>query len=170
MTENVATAYVHGPGEGRALWFLGGLVAWKAITATTQGHFELIEQRGRRGFAAPVHAHDQEAEGFYVLEGELAFMLGDDRRQAPAGSFVFVPPTTPHAFVVESTEARFLTIITPPGRFEAFVEEIAESAPSRDLPPPDSRPPDIARIDAAAARHGQQIMGPPPAPRDTARE
>ena len=163
MTDNVA-AYVHRPGEARALWFLGGLVTWKATNATTHGHFELTEQRGRRGFAAPVHVHEQEAEGFYVLDGEMTFVLGDDRQHVPAGAFVFVPPATPHAFVVESAEARFLTIVTPPGRFEAFVEEIAESAPSRDLPPADSRTPDIARIDAAAARNGQQIMGPPPAP------
>ncbi len=153
--------YVHAPQEGRPVWLLDGLVVWKATRGTTGGHFELVEQQGRRGFGPPVHLHEQEAEGFYILEGELTFLLNDRTIRAEPGSFVFVPPATKHAFVVDSAEAKFLLVVTPPGKFEAFVNELSEPATSAILPPPSTTPPDRARFDAAAQRHGQRSFGPP---------
>lgn len=151
--------------EGRAIWFLGGLLTWKAVAENTAGAYGLVEQLGPRGFAAPVHLHEREAEGFYVLEGEVSFILEDERLQASAGSFVYVPPSARHAFVVESQHAKFLTFINPARPFEDFVEELSEPAKSRTIPSPPAGPPDVARIEAAAAKYGQKILGPPPAPR-----
>ncbi len=148
--------------EGRAIWFLGGLLTWKAVARDTDGQFGLVEQLGGHGFSAPVHFHDREAEGFYVLEGEVAFVLDDERVQAPAGSFVYVPPKVKHAFVVDSPQARFLTFINPAMPFEAFVEELSVPATSSTLPP--QSPMDLGRVGAAAAKYGQKIVGPPPDP------
>ncbi len=150
--------------EGRAIWFLGALLTWKATGENTGGQYELVEQLGARGFAAPVHWHEREAEGFYVVEGEVTFILGDQTIQAPAGSFVFVPPSAKHGFVVESSEARFLTFVTPAG-LEAFFEELSEPAKVRILPPPLERPLDVERIEMVMAKYGQKLLGPPPTPR-----
>ncbi len=92
----------------------------------------------------------------------MSFVLDDKRVEASAGSFVYVPPKVKHAFVVESPQARFLTFINPAMPFEAFVDALSVPADSRTLPPPSA--PDLQRIDAAAAKYGQQIFGPPPAP------
>lgn len=157
------TGYALKRDEGRAIWFLGGLLTWKATGRNTAGQYELIEQMGAHGFAAPVHSHEQ-AQGFYVVEGELTFILGDETVQAPAGSFVYVPSNTKHGFVVESPEARFLVFITPAGE-EAFFEELGEPAKARALPPSLEGPPDVERIETVAAKHGQKIFRPGPAPR-----
>ncbi len=149
--------------EGRAIWFWGGLLTWKTVGENTGGQYELVEQRARRGFAAPVHSHEREAEGFYVLEGEVTFVLGDEKLRAPAGSFVFVPARARHAFVVESPEAKFLTIINPAG-LESFFDELSEPAERQALPPPLEAPPDVERINAVMAKYGQQLLGPPPVP------
>ena len=48
-----------------------------------------VEQLGPRDFGPPVHSHDRESEAFYVLEGELSFVLGRSgwgRRPAPSWS------------------------------------------------------------------------------------
>ncbi len=162
MSVREATSgYVYAPQEGKLVWLLGGLLVWKATGHTTGGRFEVVEQQGRRGFGPPVHLHEEEAEGFYVLEGQMTLLLNEDRILAEAGSFVFVPPGIKHAFVVDSADAKFLVVVTPPGKLEAFVNELGEPAPSAVLPPPMTAPPDQARFDAAAQKHGQRAFGPP---------
>ena len=84
---------------------------------------------------APLHTHESESEGFYVLEGEVSVVVGDRTLTVTAGSFAFVPPKVRHAFRVVSPEAKFLTIIAPAG-LRAFFEEMGGPAASRSLPPP----------------------------------
>jgi len=149
--------------KGRAIWFLNGLLTWKAGDAETGGRWELVEQLCPRGFAPPVHSHDVEAEGFYVLDGEVTFVLDDERVVAAPGSFVYVPAGCRHSFVVESAVAKFLTFVVP-ARLEPFIEELGQPAGTSSLPdPPLSL--DVARFEAAAKKHGQKTWGPPPAPR-----
>ena len=49
------------------------------------------------GFQIP-HWHEDLDEVFYVLEGEIEFLLDGQWRRAAAGSTVFVPAGTVHAF------------------------------------------------------------------------
>ncbi len=49
------------------------------------------------GFQIP-HWHEDLDEVFYVLEGEVEFLLGGEWRAATAGTTVFVPAGTVHAF------------------------------------------------------------------------
>ncbi len=150
-------------GEGRAVWFFGGLLTWKAVASNTGGHYELVEQLGRRGFAAPVHMHELETEAFYVLEGEMTFVLGSKIIPATAGSFLYVPQQTKHAFVIESEEAKFLALASPPG-LEPFVNELGKPAKTLTLPPLSESMPSPTQIEAAALKHGQKFFGPPPTP------
>lgn len=156
--------YVLKRDEGRAIWFLDALLTWKATGANTDGQWELVEQLGPHGFGPPVHSHDRETEGFYIIEGELSFILGEERLSAPAGSFVYIPPATKHAFVVESSQAKFLTIVAP-AALEPFLDELSVPAAARRLPGPLAQPLDVERFAAAAAKYGQKMHGPPPAPR-----
>ena len=153
-------------GEGRAVWFFGGLLTWKAVSGDTEGHYELVEQLGRRGFAAPVHIHERETEAFYVLEGEMTFVLGSKTISAAAGSFVYVPQRTRHAFVVESEEAKFLALASPPG-LEPFVDELGKPAMSPKLPSLSENMPSPEQIERVATKYGQKFFGPPLAPRSS---
>jgi hypothetical protein len=49
---------------------------------------------------------------------------------------VFVPAGVKHALVVESAEARFLALAMPPGKLEAFLDELGQPATQAVLPPP----------------------------------
>jgi mannose-6-phosphate isomerase-like protein (cupin superfamily) len=44
------------------------------------------------------HVHAEEDDAFYVLDGELAFLLDDGEVAAPSGTFVLVPPGVKHTF------------------------------------------------------------------------
>ena len=69
---------------------------------------------GRGGPEA--HVHDAEDDAFYVLDGELTFLLGDDAVRAPAGTFVLVPPGVLHTFANRTaTPVRVLNIHAPAG-------------------------------------------------------
>jgi mannose-6-phosphate isomerase-like protein (cupin superfamily) len=45
-----------------------------------------------------MHVHDDEDDAFYILDGELTFLLDDGEVAAPAGTFVLVPPGVEHTF------------------------------------------------------------------------
>jgi hypothetical protein len=51
-----------------------------------------------------------------------------------------------------------------PDGFEQFAAEVGEPARALTLPPEPTRPPDLAALAAAAARHGIRILARPPQP------
>lgn len=152
-------------GEGPALWHLGSLATFKATSETTGGQLWLQEVLGGRGYAAPMHRHSREDEAFYVLEGEIAFHVGDEVLGAGAGSFLWAPRGIAHGFCVESDQARFLAFSGTAG-LDRFFFDTGEPAGALTLPPPAAGPPDVAALAAAGAAYGVELVGPPPAPRD----
>jgi quercetin dioxygenase-like cupin family protein len=106
----------------------------------TGGRYALIEQLMPHGRQAEPHRHEREDESFYVLEGELVFSLGEgeDERvvRGSAGTFVWIPRGTHHAFRVESETARTLNTYLPAG-FEQLI--LAQTVPASELSlPPDA--------------------------------
>jgi mannose-6-phosphate isomerase-like protein (cupin superfamily) len=64
----------------------------------------------------PMHEHADEDDSFYVLEGEMTFLLEDEEILAGSGTFVLVPPGVQHTFANRSdTVARMLNIHAPAG-------------------------------------------------------
>ena len=69
---------------------------------------------GREGPSA--HVHHDEDDAFYVLDGELAFVVNEEEILAPAGTFVLVPPGVRHTFGNRTSEpVRILNIHAPAG-------------------------------------------------------
>ena len=151
------------PGEGEALWFIGGLTTIKADAAGTAGRVAVTENLAPRGSGSPLHVHHREDEWFYVIEGELTFWVGGETIVAPAGSFVYGPREVPHTFIVSSEQARFLLVVEPAG-FEDFVRALATPAERLEIPPASSEPPDLEALVAVAASYGIDIVGPPGIP------
>jgi cupin domain len=52
------------------------------------------------GFGPPLHIHHREDEAFYLLDGAMQVVCGEDRWEAGPGSLVMLPRGVPHAFVV----------------------------------------------------------------------
>jgi mannose-6-phosphate isomerase-like protein (cupin superfamily) len=72
------------------------------------------------------HYHANHTDAFYVLEGELEFVLDGNPVRATAGTLVVAPRGEVHAFPVAiGGPARFLNIHAP-GGFERYMRALVE--------------------------------------------
>jgi mannose-6-phosphate isomerase-like protein (cupin superfamily) len=149
--------------EGRALWHLGALLNFKALGEETGGQFWALEGLADKHMAVPLHSHSREEEVWYVLEGEIAFTVGDRTMTAGPGSFAYIPRGVPHTFQVLSETARWFGFGTPAG-LDRWFFETGEPAQALTLPPPPEGPPDVAAIVASLQAYGTETLGPPPSP------
>jgi mannose-6-phosphate isomerase-like protein (cupin superfamily) len=106
-----AAAVVVPPGEGHVL----GNVEFLARSADTpRFNFAIIEIAVGRELEA--HIHEGEDDAFYILEGEMTFLLEDGEVGAGPGTFVLVPPGVDHAFRNDGpVPVRMLNIHAPAG-------------------------------------------------------
>lgn len=147
--------------QGRALWHFNALLTFKALGAETNGQFWALEGLADRQMAVPLHAHSREDEVWYVVEGEIAFTVGDETRIGGPGCFVHIPRNVPHTFQIRSETARWFGMGLPAGLDQWFFET-GEPAQALTLPPPPTSPPDVGAIIASLKAYGTETLGPPP--------
>jgi len=121
MTDNRAWVIV-APGEGAALELgLARPTIKIGPPLSTQIGLLASELPPGGGLRVP-HWHEALDEWFYVPEGEIDYPLETQWRRAPAGTTVFIPAGTIHAFRNDSgSPARHLAI-GPPGVVELITE------------------------------------------------
>jgi mannose-6-phosphate isomerase-like protein (cupin superfamily) len=158
MTTETLPAYALPATEGRALWHLGALMTFKALSEETAGQFWALEGHADKNMAVPLHAHTQEDEVWYVLEGEIAFTVGDRTQRLGPGAFVYVPRHTPHTFQIVSETARWFGVGIG-GRLDQWFFETGVPAPALTLPPPPEGPIDPAPIIASLKAYGTETLG-----------
>ncbi|MDG4838881.1 cupin domain-containing protein [Micromonospora sp. WMMD967] len=155
-----ARPYVRRAGEGEAHWFVGSLMTIKATGQQTRGCLTVVEFINPPGFAAPLHRHQHEDELFYLLSGTAEFHCDGEAFTAGPGDLVLLPVGLPHTFLVRPDEPLHALQITTPAGFERFAAEAG--APALDRRLPDQAPIDPVALGHAAARHGIELLGPPP--------
>jgi mannose-6-phosphate isomerase-like protein (cupin superfamily) len=165
--ERQSVAYYVPPEEGKSLWFGGELYTAKAGSEDTSGAFTLVEALTPPGGGPLPHIHHREDKTFYVLEGELEFMVEDDiLKVVSAGSWLVVPKGTLHTYKNTGTRpARYLGVLTP-GGIERFFEEVSVPAMDRTSPPPFEQE-DLDRLLASAPKYGLEIRLPSGLPSQT---
>lgn len=67
------------PPQGRTIAVVGDVYRFLATGEETNGKYALFEALVGPGGGPPPHVHSREEEGFYVLEGEITFQVGDKR-------------------------------------------------------------------------------------------
>jgi mannose-6-phosphate isomerase-like protein (cupin superfamily) len=151
-------------GQGHALWHFGALMNFKALTEETGGQYWAVEGLADQNMAVPLHSHTREDEVWFVIEGEIAFVLGDETIVGGAGTFVYIPRNTPHTFYIKSQTARWFGFGIG-GNLDQWFFETGEPAKTMTLPPPPPGPPTEAAIEAINASlkaYGTDTLGPPP--------
>src|SRR5206468_4291511 len=148
------------PGEGRTVAVVGDVYRFLATGEETNGKYALWEAIVPPGGGPPPHVHSREEEGFYVLEGEITFTIGDKSLVASAGMFANMPVGTPHSFKNESDKpAKMLISVAPAGLEKMFFEvgvPLAEGATTA-LPPTKE---EIEKLLTIAPRYGIEIRLP----------
>jgi quercetin dioxygenase-like cupin family protein len=146
--------------EGEARWWFGALAEIKATAADTGGQMTIMEVTEHPGAEAPLHVHHRDDEGFWILEGDVTFEVGDETIAASAGDYVFGPREIPHRFTVGDSGCRMLFILVP-GGVEDVIRATSEPAQSRSLPlPPEEEPTpeEIEGLKAIVKEHGYELL------------
>ena len=158
-TVTVTKPYRVASGEGLAdVWWKNGRLTVKAGGTEESHAFSQIEVDDPRGSGPPLHLHHDEDETFYVLGGEVTFLVGHERIDVAAGDYLFAPRDIPHAYVVRSERARMLVTASPGGIEQVLV--------NLGVPVTGSEPPTdtVMPMDEAVrlfAGYGCEILGPP---------
>jgi quercetin dioxygenase-like cupin family protein len=129
---------------------IGGDILYLARGEQTGESMFAFEAVSPPGQGPPLHEHVDQAETIYVLEGALRVKLAGELTTGSAGSFVFIPPRTPHTWQTAGDEpVRMLIHLTPAGLEHFFDDFAALKAPGPD---------DFARV---AKGVGMNVLGPP---------
>jgi mannose-6-phosphate isomerase-like protein (cupin superfamily) len=87
-------AVVVRPGEGKRVYNVEFLATSDDTPRFNLGIITLQPHRD----GPELHVHDGEDDSFYILEGELTFVVEEDEVVAGPGTFVLVPPGVRHTF------------------------------------------------------------------------
>ena len=155
MATQPSTALQSPTALGQPRWFFGMLAEVKAAAADTAGQYTLLEITAPPGLETPLHVHYTEDEGFYVLEGTVTIVVGDETVELAAGQHAYGPRDVPHKFKAGPDGARMLWVLTP-GGFEDFVHEVSVPAETPTVPPPSVAPPENAA--EIVERHGMALL------------
>jgi quercetin dioxygenase-like cupin family protein len=141
---------------GPAFWGPGDHYTFLVTGEETGGAYFAMEALVPAGGGPPPHIHTREDETFYVLEGEIEFLLGEETILAGPGDFVNVPRQTVHRFLnVGAETARLILTFTPAG-IDRWFAEILDAAPNEIRPEdvPDNVEEVAARYVATASAYG----------------
>jgi quercetin dioxygenase-like cupin family protein len=150
---DVAAPIVLQPGAGPTVEGpVGGPLTFKVRGEQSNGKLAVLENEIPPGQGPPVHTHANEDESWYVLEGELRFLIDGEETKLPKGSFVFIPSGITYTFQNIGTQpARILVIFTPAG-LEAFFERVAEIPAGTDV---------LQAYKALGGGFGVDVIAPP---------
>jgi quercetin dioxygenase-like cupin family protein len=157
---NAGRLYHRPVATGPAFWGPGDHYRFLVTGRESGGAYFAMEALVPPGGGPPPHVHTREDETFYLLEGEIEFLLDDELVVAGAGDFVNVPRGTVHRFLNTGTgTARMILTFTPAG-IERWFEETLEAAPSDadEADVPDNLDEVVARYVAAAPDYGLEFV------------
>lgn len=144
------------PDEGRSFWVSDNeFVTVKTTGEDTGGEFALVELVALPGAETPPHVHRSTDETYRVLEGEMEVLDGGRTFTAGAGSVVYIPKGTLHAWRnAAASPARALMLVTPAG-FEGVIEEVGVpgTLSSPPPPPPPPTPEGLRRLEALGRKY-----------------
>ena len=139
-------------GERQALNILGMPLTMLCEARETGGAWSLFEEIVPAGMGPPPHRHDWD-EAYYILDGEIDFLIDGKAVHSGAGDFNCLPRGTVHGFKGASSSPARVLIFAAPAHGSEFFEEL-----SREIR---SLPEDSARIPEIGQRHGVEFVPEP---------
>lgn len=115
----------------------------------TNGTLGVAEFTGREGAWTVPHVHQRMEESFYVLSGRFAFALGESEVEVGEGGFIMVPRGTRHLIHCVADGGTLLTLFTPAGLEDMFLE--LGGLPADSITNPDIRAAIARRHDSIPA-------------------
>jgi mannose-6-phosphate isomerase-like protein (cupin superfamily) len=148
------------PGEGRFTYSLkemSRLGCCKLTSEDTAGALSAFDLLALPRSGPVLHVHHREDEWYYVLSGEFIFKAGDETYTMTKGGSIWLPRGIPHTWANTTKADANLILVSQPGGFEKFFEELSVS--TERLPQNST----AAQQKAAEilAKYGMEMLGPP---------
>ncbi len=131
-------------GEGEKLSVLGTEVRFLCEAARTNHSFSLMEVVLPKDQGPPPHDHPWD-EAYYVLEGQVRFLLGDEVQVFQGGDFIYAPGGMLHSFQGATEQPARILVFDAPATAEQFFRDVDREVKSY--------PGDLAKVPEIGLRH-----------------
>jgi len=125
---------VVGNSAGTRFELAGEKISIKVFGNDTDGKYSLMHWVSPPGMNAAPHIHEDYEETFYVLDGELEFVLGTETLNAGPGDFIRVPAKVRHGYRNSSDRpATMLVSLSPGGMEELWLKHRTDEGKAVDI-------------------------------------
>jgi quercetin dioxygenase-like cupin family protein len=142
-------------GERKPLNVLGMPLTMLCESRETGGAWSLFDEEVPLGMGPPAHRHDWD-EAYYILDGEVDFMIDGEPVRSSRGDFNYLPRGTVHGFKGASEAAARVLIFAAPAHGSEFFQELNNEI--RRVPE------DLSKIPQIGQRHGIEFIAAPADP------
>ena len=156
MRDEAVLALLSARGDGRTVRNpIAGAIEFKARAQQTAGAVSAFESAPAPGEGPPLHLHEDDNEILVFLDALFRLKTDDVVRNAPSGSFAFIPKGLPHTWQnIGESSGRVLFMFIPGAAgmeefFEQFALDVAGAASPTET---------FATLAEAA---GMKVVGPP---------
>jgi mannose-6-phosphate isomerase-like protein (cupin superfamily) len=136
-------------GERKPLNVLGMPLTMLCEASDTNGSWSLFEEEVPLGMGPPPHRHDWD-EAYYILDGEIDFVIDGDTVTSKRGDFNYLPRGTIHGFKGSSDSPARVLIFAAPAHGSEFFHELSEQVRKT--------PDDLAKIPVIGRQHGIEFI------------
>jgi mannose-6-phosphate isomerase-like protein (cupin superfamily) len=132
--------------EGRTLNAFGHAIVVLLDGKQTGEKFTAFVNISPPGGGPGPHYHEREDEWFYIVEGEVSFLMNGTWVDVFPGDCVYSPRGSVHAFKNKTDQPIRVFLNLAPAGFERFFAEVAEEWTQSE--------PDMSRIKAISEKYG----------------
>ena len=138
-------------GEVESMSVLGAGVRFLLPAAKTDHSFSLMEVELPKDQGPPPHDHPWD-EAYYVLDGEVWFLIGDKEQVFSTGDFIYAPGGVLHSFRGAGDKPARVLVMDTPATAEGFFREA-----NREIV---NIPEDLSKVPAIGLKHGMHFQAP----------
>jgi mannose-6-phosphate isomerase-like protein (cupin superfamily) len=126
----------------------------------TKNAYSVLEVFILPGGGTPPHIHHREDELFYLLEGDITILAGEQTVRASAGTCVHIPAGTVHTFRNEGGGPGRMVVTYTPAGFENYFSTVGTPATHGDETAPPVTQEALERLRAYAPQFNLEILPP----------
>ena len=138
-------------GEGEELSVLGTKVRFLLEAAKTNHSFSLMEVELPKDQGPPPHDHPWD-EAYYIVDGDVWFMVQNKEQVFSTGDFVYAPGGTLHSFRGAGEKPARVLVFDAPATAEGFFRDAAREIVTY--------PDDLIKVPEIGARYQLRFLPP----------
>lgn len=128
LSDQGAQPFVHAGGELRVSLLLDG-------PGQRARHASLTRLEASASARVPLHEHEESAEVIFIEQGEGRMRVGDQQVAVRPGTFVYIPPRTPHSFTPSgNAPLEAMQVYAPAGPEQRFRGPASGPSPAASSP------------------------------------